>query len=91
MENEGIKNGILMKLDVSENAEYPDSDAGNTPRHGNFVEKPMVGKGFYLETENGLFRTSFLVEILSETENEMVFKTNNSIYKLYINVLRNIE
>ncbi len=80
-------NTILIKLGVSDNAEFPDSSAGDESRTGYFSEKPTLNQGFYFSEHDGsLFRTSYVVEITKETESEIVFKTNNSIYQLSFNL-----
>lgn len=81
--------GIIVKLGVSDNAEYPDSSAGNSSKTGFFIEKPEASKAFYFyedEEMNCLFRTSRIVEIIKETDTEITFKTNNSVYQLTFNL-----
>jgi len=47
-------------------------------KEGVFIEVPKVGDNFYLHD----FRTSIVKEIMSQTEKEIIFKTENSTYKL---------
>lgn len=87
-----IKTGILVKLGVADNAEFPESDAGNQSRSGTFSQKPTVMESFWMDIgDGGLFRTSFIVEIISETDNVVVFKTNNSVYQLTTNLFEGID
>ena len=79
--------GVIVKLGASKKPEYPDSSAGNTPHNGVFFDKPVVGKSFLMDCGNMFFKTSFIVEIISETDNEIIFETNNSRYQLRVNLL----
>jgi hypothetical protein len=83
--------GSLIKLGTSDDAEFPDSSAGNTPHCGGVIAKPTLGMPFYLRRANGLFGTSFVKEIVEETDNRVVFKTNNSVYQLSINLFEGID
>lgn len=89
-ENE-LKTGVLIKLGVADDAEYPESNAGNQGHSGTFSEKPTVGQSFWLNTDTGLFRTSFIVEIIKETDNSIIFKTNNSVYQVTTNLFEDID
>ena len=82
------KNITLIKLNTLEEAEYPQRERypNGTERTGLMWEfsEPKVGERFcVLAGKLSLtFRTSPVQEILSKTDNSIVFKTINSIYKI---------
>lgn len=84
------KNIVLTKLNTLPEAEYPQPEKypDGTERSGLMWEHtlPTVGKPFYVLTSKmwDSLRTSPITEILSQTEEEVVFKTLNSTYKLSI-------
>jgi len=83
--------GTIVKLGVAQEAEYPDSAAGDSPHCGQFGEKPTVGQTFFMHTERGIFKTSFIVKIIEESDNRMRFETNNSVYQLSINLFGDVD
>ena len=75
--------GTLAKLGTHTEAEIPNT-AGDGIRVGTFSKKPTIGESFVLIYKNrfdGLL-TSFVTEILEEDDKHIIFKTNNSIYRL---------
>lgn len=77
--------GILVKKsdDVFEGKHPNAIDEGYTFQ-GFFKEKPTVGLIFEMQSIQRWFHTSVVNEILSETENKILFTTNNSTYELTI-------
>lgn len=82
------KNITLTKLNTLDEAEFPQREKypDGSERTGLMWEfsEPRIGKCFYvLEGKlNPTFRTSLVQEILFKTDNSIVFKTINSIYKI---------
>ncbi len=83
--------GTIVKLVVATDAQYPESAAGDSPHCGTFIEKPTVGQSFWMDTNGGVFRTSFIKKIIEESDNRMRFETNNSVYQLTINLFEDID
>lgn len=81
----------LIKLETRTDAAYPQEDkypSGNCIAIGHMWEHtfPEKGKMFYvwINKVTPKFRTSFVEEIISSSEDEIVFKTENSLYKILI-------
>lgn len=78
----------LLKLNTLDDAEYPQKEKypNGTIRIGYMFEhtKPEVGKRFkvHINKLDWHFITSTVTEIISETEDSIVFKTLNSTYKI---------
>ena len=72
-----MKTVILTKLEEAANPVHPKNKAVGTVREGEFTDKPVVGKEFYIGRGFRSYKTSTVQEILSEN----TFRTYNSIYK----------
>ena len=81
------KNGTLTKLETLEDAHIP-NEVGDGVRVGYFMEHPVVNSSFELRYTHKLggIRTSRVKEILDDNGDFVIFKTNNSRYKLEIEV-----
>lgn len=75
--------GKLTKVNELEGALYPNNRDVGEITVGDFIELPKVDCGFVIMNSltRGL-RTSCVREIVSETEEKIVFKTLNSLYEL---------
>ena len=84
--------GVLIKLGASAEAEFPESNKGDTPSSGYFLSRPIVGEGFIFYRDNrSALHTSFIVSIVDEDKNSITFKTNNSVYQLTFNLFEDLE
>lgn len=75
----------LMKLETSENAEYPLESKVSSGLMWKFTE-PVVGEQFKVHYSKLYhhFHTSTVTEILEKTSSNIKFKTKNSIYNILI-------
>jgi len=84
--------GILLKLcHIRSSNIFNFPQSGYTHKSGCFINKPKVGCSFIMVTENGPFATSFVVKIIEEDKNKILFNTRNSTYQLSINLFEDID
>jgi hypothetical protein len=88
MESKKIK---LTKIKELPDAEYPNNIQEGETREGHMTDLPKFGDRFTMAVykKNGIkqtigswFSTSPVTEVVSNTKDEIVFKTLNSIYKV---------
>ncbi len=91
IDSDNLPMGSLIKIGVPSDAQNPESHKGDSPHGGTIFFKPEVGQPFLMSTEKGAFRTSYVKEIIEETDNKVVFNTNNSVYQLTINLFEGID
>lgn len=78
-----MKKAKLTKIDELLDAEVPNNIAIGATREGFALKSPKVGEAFtLLKSKGSYFITSEVTEILYKRDNEIQFKTLNSIYKL---------
>jgi hypothetical protein len=79
--------GVVVKESELDNAPVPNNIKTGREVQGVFVDAPKMGERFniaYTSGESGLrlFSTSPVAEIIYQTDMEVKFKTDNSIYLL---------
>ena len=81
--NPEIKPSLIKfsKVGMLEDAEHPDSSAGDGVRYGHMFTPPVVGECFYFSSirgGGGHLRTSTVTEVMDQNN----FKTRNSHYRI---------
>lgn len=71
---------IIKQSDDKFNGNHPNGIFEGYRQKGRFLNFPTINQYFYI----GSLRTSPVTEIISETDEEIIFKTLNSTYKLII-------
>lgn len=75
--------GILTKIsDDVFGGFHPNQIYEGYTRDGEFKDKPTVGERFYIDNTYRYLNTSVVTSIIEDDGEIMIFKTENSTYKL---------